>query len=314
MSDYVVGRGLGLWIGLSISQSISLSIGVGVGLGLLVGSFLSMLVHRLPKILTEENTLSNGQTLSLWWPGSHCPLCESPLRWFDNLPLLGFLCQRGHCRHCGGAIAWRYPLIELSNALLWGFCVAHAFSAQDTLGTFNALGISVASSQGPGPLWMGMAWGLFSSALLALAWIDWKTLYLPSELTQPLLWGGFIAAEFHLTGLSLSDALWGAVLGFGILWGVATAFKGLTGKDGMGAGDFKLLAALGAWLGPLNLLPLLLFASMVGAAMGLVLRARSQLREGGYVPFGPFLAAAGWLIYALGPDGMQRFFWRFLGV
>jgi leader peptidase (prepilin peptidase)/N-methyltransferase len=279
-----------------------------VGLGLLVGSFLSMLVHRLPKILTEENTLSNGQSLSLWWPGSHCPLCESPLRWFDNLPLLGFLWQRGHCRHCGGAIAWRYPLMELSNALLWGFCVAHAFSAQDTLG------ISVAMGQGPGLLLIGMAWGLFSSTLLALAWIDWKTLYLPSELTQPLLWGGFIAAEFHLTGLSLSDALWGAVLGFGILWSVATAFKGLTGKDGMGAGDFKLLAALGAWLGPLNLLPLLLFASMVGAAVGLVLRARSRLREGGYVPFGPFLAAAAWLIYALGPVGMQRFFWRFLGV
>ena len=258
--------------------------------GLIVGSFLSVVVHRLPKMLTQENTLRNGQQANLWWPGSHCPLCESPLRWWDNLPLLGFALQRGQCRRCGGAIAWRYPLLELSTALAWLFCGWQA------VGLPNAL-----------------AWALFSSALLALAWIDWETLYLPAELTQPLLWGGLIAAEFHLTGIALSDALWGAVLGYGVLWVVATGFVLLTGKEGMGAGDFKLLAALGAWLGPLNLLPLLLLASLTGAGVGLCLRARSQLREGGYVPFGPFLAVAGWLIHALGPTGMQRFFWRFLG-
>jgi leader peptidase (prepilin peptidase)/N-methyltransferase len=288
MNDMVIS-GYGVW-GL-----------MGV-LGLVVGSFLGVVVYRLPKMLVEENTLKNGQSFNLAWPGSHCPLCESPLRWWHKLPLLGFILQRGHCHQCGGSIAWRYPLLELGCAALWIFCGVHAgFLPLEGAGSVTA--------------WSNaLVWAVFSSALLALAWIDWETLYLPSDLTQPLLWGGLLAAEGHLTGLGLSQALWGAVLGYSVLWIVATGFALITGKEGMGAGDFKLLAALGAWLGPLNLLPLLLFASTCGAGVGLWLRARSQLREGGYVPFGPFLAAAGWLIYALDPQGMQRVFWGVLGV
>jgi leader peptidase (prepilin peptidase)/N-methyltransferase len=131
------------------------------------------------------------------------------------------------------------------------------------------------------------------SGLLALALIDWDTTLLPDNLTQPLLWGGLVASALKWTSVPLVDALWGAVAGYLFLWSIYWAFKLITGKEGMGFGDFKLLAALGAWLGWTALLPVVLVASVTGAMVGIVLKMNHRLREGGYVPFGPFLATGG---------------------
>jgi leader peptidase (prepilin peptidase)/N-methyltransferase len=151
-----------------------------------------------------------------------------------------------------------------------------------------------------------LAWAGFASALLALAAIDADTTLLPDAITQPLVWAGLLAAALQLSGQSLTDALWGAVAGYLFLWSVYWMFKLLTGKEGMGQGDFKLLAALGAWLGWPALVSLVLIASLTGVAGGLLLRARGQLGEDGYIPFGPFLAFAGLWVMVWGPlPGLQ---------
>ncbi len=162
-----------------------------------------------------------------------------------------------------------------------------------------------------GLLWVGSAWhwptpataacwALFASTLLTLSAIDWQTTLLPDALTQPLLWAGLLCSATQLIDTPLTDAVWGAALGYGALWLVATVFQRITHKEGMGAGDFKLLAALGAWLGPWALLPLVFLASLVGAMVGLALQSRQRLHQGLYVPFGPFLAAAGWVLAVTG--------------
>lgn len=162
-----------------------------------------------------------------------------------------------------------------------------------------------------GLLWLGSAWhwpspataacwALFASTLLTLSVIDWQTTLLPDALTQPLLWAGLLSSTTQLIHTPLADAVWGAVLGYGALWLVATVFQRITHKEGMGAGDFKLLAALGAWLGPWALLPLVFLASLVGALVGLALQTRQQLHQGAYIPFGPFLAAAGLVLAITG--------------
>ena len=142
--------------------------------------------------------------------------------------------------------------------------------------------------------------------LLALSVIDWQTTLLPDDLTQALVWGGLVASTLGWLVLPLTQSVWGAVLGYASLWSVAKAFERITHKQGMGAGDFKLLAALGAWLGPWALLPLVFLASLVGAVVGLGLQARQKLHQGLYVPFGPFLAAAGMLVAAIGMDDITR--------
>ncbi len=177
----------------------------------------------------------------------------------------------------------RYPLVEITTAALFFFCIWQ-------------WGITAT----------GLAWCAFSGILLTLALIDWDTTYLPDDLTLPLLWLGLIAAQFQWTGISLSDSLWGAVAGYLALWSVFWVFKLLTGKDGMGYGDFKLLAALGAWFGWQTLLPIILMASIVGAVVGIAMKINSSLREGGYVPFGPFLAGGGFSALFFGADSLQR--------
>lgn len=250
--------------------------------GLAIGSFLNVVVYRLPLILErgwkeESADLLGvdppepvaGPRLGLATPRSRCPSCGHAIAWYENIPLVSWLALRGRCSACKTRISARYPLVELATGLLFA-AVAWRFGAQ--LSTL---------------LWCG-----FVAALLALSGIDWDTTFLPDDITLPLLWGGLVAATLGLT-IPLPTAIWGAVAGYLSLWSVYWLFKLTTGKEGMGAGDFKLLAALGAWLGVKMLLPIVLGASVAGAIVGLAMKASSSLREGRYVPFGPFLAAGG---------------------
>lgn len=283
---------------------------LGGVLGLLIGSFLNVVIHRLPKIMeqqwadecrqhAEEQASAAGRAvalapaqaaerISLSTPRSRCPHCGHAIRWHENIPVLSYLALRGRCAGCKAAISPRYPLVELATAALFAFCLGH---------------------WGLGPT--GLVWCGFSAALLTLALIDWDTTLLPDDITLPLLWAGLLAAALGWTQVSLADAVWGAAAGYLSLWLVFWAFKLATGKDGMGYGDFKLFAALGAWFGWQALVPIILAASVIGAVIGLVLKFRSQLREGGYIPFGPFLAGAGFAALLFGPQHMLE---RFLGL
>lgn len=253
----------------------------GLLLGLVLGSFANVVIHRLPRILEAQWSGPEHQATTpynLAVPASHCPHCQTPLRWFHNIPLLSFVLLRGRCAHCGQLIGWRYPLVELAGAILCGWC-------------FARFGLTASA----------LAWSGFSLALLTLALIDWDTTLLPDALTQPLTWGGLLAATLGWTDQSLEMALWGAIGGYLFLWSVFWIFKLVTGKEGMGQGDFKLLAALGAWLGPWVGVSLILIASVSGLIVGLLLRRRGQLREGLYLPFGPFLSLAGLWVMVAGP-------------
>ena len=178
----------------------------------------------------------------------------------------------------------RYPLVEAVTGALFFFCVWR---------------------WGWSPL--ALAWCGFSAALLVLALIDWDTTLLPDDVTLPLLWAGLLVAALQWNpAVSLNSALWGAVAGYLSLWLVYWAFKLATGKEGMGFGDFKLFAALGAWFGWPALIPMILMASVIGAAIGIAMKFSSGLREGGYVPFGPFLAGAGFTAMVFGPQSILR--------
>ena len=261
-----------------------LAIGLAALLGLMVGSFLNVVIHRLPLMLQAQWDASPGDALpdaprfNLAVPRSHCPHCQHALAWHENIPLLSFLRLRGRCAHCQAPIAWRYPAIELITCGLFMWAVA-----EHGLG-FHAL-----------------AWAGFAAALVALAAIDADTRLLPDAITQPLVWAGLIAASLGLTGIGLNDALWGAAAGYLFLWTVYWLFKAVTGKEGMGQGDFKLLAALGAWLGWPALLSLILIASFSGVIGGLWLKFRGQLDDNGQLAFGPFLVLAGLWVMAFGP-------------
>lgn len=266
-------------------------------LGLLVGSFLNVVIHRLPLMLERQwaaecasmaagddaPVAPAGEPFNLVAPRSRCPSCGHGIRWYENLPVLSWLALRGRCSACKAPISPRYPLVELASAALFAFCIWR-WGVTPTAG----------------------AWCAFSAAVLALALIDWDTTLLPDDITLPLLWGGLIAAVPAWTGVPLASAVWGAVAGYLSLWIIYWAFKLLTGKEGMGYGDFKLFAALGAWFGWQALVPLILVASVIGAVVGIAMKLRSSLREGGYVPFGPFLAAAGLGGMAFGPEWALR--------
>jgi prepilin signal peptidase PulO-like enzyme (type II secretory pathway) len=189
-------------------------------------------------------------------PASHCPHCGQSLHWFDNIPLLGYLLLRGRCRHCQAVIAWQYPAVELATALIFVWSLGRYGMSADAL-----------------------AWAGFASTLLALAVIDARTTLLPDALTQPLTWAGLMAASMDLSGLPLADALWGAVAGYLFLWSVYWLFRLVTGQEGMGRGDFKLMAALGAWFGWQALIALVMIASLSGLAVGLWLQWRLWLQS-----------------------------------
>lgn len=249
-----------------------------LALGLAIGSFLNVVIYRLPRMLEGESDES------LSHPSSYCPTCKTPLKIWHNIPLLSYVLLKGRCGFCQAPIPWQYPCVELTNACVWLLCTWH-WGIQAT----------------------AFFWATGLSLLLALSVIDWQTTYLPDALTQPLLWLGLLASSLNLIDMSVQHAVWGAVAGYGSLWLVATVFERLTGKVGMGAGDFKLLAALGAWLGPFALIPLVLMASVSGALVGVWLQSTQRLERGGYVPFGPFLASAGAVQAFLG--GADVFFY-----
>jgi leader peptidase (prepilin peptidase)/N-methyltransferase len=262
-------------------------------LGLIVGSFLNVVIYRLPKMMERQwaadcaemtgQPLAEQERFNLLVPRSRCQACGHPIRWYENIPVLSYLFLRGQCSACGVRISPRYPLVELVTGLLFAWCVWR----------WGATGTAVA--------WCG-----FSAALVALTLIDWDTTLLPDSMTLPLVWAGLIAAALGLTGVPLADAVWGAVAGYLSLWLVYWGFKLLTGKEGMGFGDFKLFAALGAWFGWAALVPIILMASVIGALVGIGMKLTGSLREGGVVPFGPFLALAGLTAMVFGPASILR--------
>lgn len=262
-------------------------------LGLMIGSFLNVVIYRLPRIMERQwaaecaemagKEAEATETFNLVVPRSRCQKCGHAIRWYENIPVLSYLFLRGQCSACGTPISLRYPLVELATATLFAWCVWR-------------WGVSPT----------GLAWCGFCAAIVALALIDWDTTLLPDSITQPLLWAGLILAALRWNTIPLPDALWGAVGGYLSLWLVYWSFRLVTGKEGMGYGDFKLYAALGAWFGWTALVPIILMASVIGAIIGIALKFSSGLREGGYVPFGPFLAAAGLTAMVFGPQSILR--------
>jgi len=254
--------------------------------GLCVGSFLNVVIHRLPLILERGWKMESADllgvahdespALGLSTPRSRCGACGHQIHWYENIPLLSWLVLRARCSACKAPISARYPLIELATAALFGLVGWHV---------------------GAQPV--AIVWCMFCATLVALAGIDWDTTLLPDNITLPLLWAGIVVAALGWT-IPLGDAVWGAVAGYLSLWSVYWAFKLTTGKEGMGFGDFKLLAALGAWLGWKMILPIVLGASIIGAIVGIGMKMSSALREGRYVPFGPFLAGAGLVVLFAG--------------
>ncbi|WP_460418134.1 prepilin peptidase [Pseudomonas sp. microsymbiont 2] len=257
-------------------------------LGLLVGSFLNVLAHRLPVMLERQWQREAQEVLGLaptvherfdlCLPASRCPHCQHKIRAWENIPVLSYLALRGRCSACKARISARYPLVELACALL-SLLVAWHFGPG-----VEALAV------------MLLTWGL-----IGLSLIDAEHQLLPDVLVLPLLWLGLVVNAFGLL-VPLADAVWGAVAGYLSLWSVYWVFKLVTGKEGMGYGDFKLLAMLGAW-GGWQILPLtLMLASLVGALVGLTLVRLKRSQMGAALPFGPYLAIAGWIAVLWGDE------------
>jgi leader peptidase (prepilin peptidase)/N-methyltransferase len=257
-------------------------------LGLLIGSFINVVIYRLPIMLeriwqaqiSESRSELSSETFNLAVPRSRCPTCSAQLSALENVPVLSYLALRGRCRHCKSAIPRRYLLVELGASLISVLIVM-------TFGyTLSAL-----------------AYLIFSWCLLTLSLIDLDHYLLPDDITLPLLWLGLLvsATGLGLPDVSLSDSVVGAAAGYLSLWSLFWAFLFATGKEGLGYGDFKLLAALGAWLGWQALLPILLLSSLTGAVIGLALIAFGGRERGAPLPFGPFLAVAGFSMLVWGP-------------
>ena len=253
-------------------------------LGLLVGSFLNVVILRLPKALlntTEETDQTSHFSLLL--PCSHCPQCLHPIAGYDNIPLFSFLWLGRKCRHCQQPISWRYPAIEALTALL-SFWAAYHFGFHLT--TLASL--------------------LLIWALIALSFIDLDHTFLPDDITFPVLWLGLLFNAFEVF-TSPTAAILGAAGGYGILWSVYWIFKWITHKEGMGYGDFKLLALLGAWLGWQTLPLIILLSSLLGSIIGLTLIVFKGKNKHSAIPFGPFLTLAGFVALLWGPQINQLY-------
>ncbi|MDH2445687.1 MULTISPECIES: prepilin peptidase [unclassified Cobetia] len=261
--------------------------------GLLVGSFLNVVITRLPVMMMRQWRAEAREALeleaedtprfNLLVPASRCPGCDTPIKWHDNLPILGWLKRRGRCASCNTRISAQYPLVELAG---------------------GALGASIALIYGleAQSLWIFGA----CLTLLVLSVIDFRTQLLPDAITLPLLWAG-LAYQLLFQPLMLPSAVIGAMAGYLVLWSFYWLFKLVTGKEGMGYGDFKLLAALGAWLG-WQWLPLLLILSAgLGAILGILLQLLVPRLRGAPMPFGPYLAVAGWIALLFGTPLMSLY-------
>lgn len=276
-------------------------VGAGI-LGLLVGSFLNVVIYRLPVMmerdwraqcvdfLGEENIKGdakkkpNPEKFNLVTPNSTCPSCNHKIKPWENIPIVSYLFLRGKCSACKTRISLRYPIIELVTGI-FSVVAIYTFGANLT----------------------GLACLFFTWCLIALTMIDFDTQLLPDTMTLPLLWIGLIANSFGLF-TSLDSAVWGAIAGYLSLFSVYWLFKLLTGKEGMGFGDFKLLAALGAWLGWQMLLQIIMLSAFLGAVIGIsliVIRGRDKNIP---IPFGPYLALAGWIALMWGQDINQLYF------
>ncbi len=301
---------------------------IGGVLGLLIGSFLNVVVYRMPVMMyrdwlreSSDNLVAadpaHGVPISLWElvfggktpapphlhssaaavgkaldglapldlmrPRSRCSHCGHVIRWYENVPVLSYLVLRGRCSACKTRISPRYPLVELATGLLFALC---------------------AWRWGLTPL--ALAWAVFAALLLCQFLIDMDTQLLPDSLNYLLLWSGLITAAMGWT-VPLDQAIWGAVAGYLVLWGFYHAYRLLTGKEGMGYGDFKLLAALGAWLGADHLLAILLLSSVVGALLGSAMLLVGKLAHKDIpIAFGPFLAGAGLVCLIAGPDQVRH--------
>ena len=263
-------------------------------LGLTVGSFLNVVIYRLPLMmesrwrrdcceLLEVEEKGDAEKLTLATPNSHCPSCKAPIKPWQNIPVLSYLALGGKCANCGVSISARYPIIEAVT---------------------GALTVSLALYFPPSPALAGAI--LLTWALVALTMIDVDHQLLPDDITLPLLWLG-LAFNVFGTFVPLEQAVLGAIFGYGILWSVFWLFKLVTGKEGMGYGDFKLLAALGAWLGWQALPLIILLSSLVGAVVGVALMILKQRGRDVPIPFGPYLAAAGWIALVWGDQIMARY-------
>jgi leader peptidase (prepilin peptidase)/N-methyltransferase len=282
----------------------ALFIGACVALGLLIGSFLNVVIFRVPVMM--ENSLryecaalahpdgeANAEpppAFNLITPRSRCPQCKSPVTALQNIPVVSWLALGRKCANCKTPISARYPAVELATGVLSGFIAWHFGFGSTALAAL-----------------------LFTWFLIALTMIDFDTQFLPDQITYPLLWVGLLFSLWHpvwapgADPVTPRDSLIGAAAGYLSLWSVYWLFKLITGKEGMGYGDFKLFAALGAWLGWKMLLPIILFASAVGAVFGIVVMIRQRRGKDTPMAFGPFLAIAGWLAMIFGHQVVERY-------
>lgn len=270
-----------------------LFIALAILLGLLVGSFLNVVIHRLPHMMQRDwreqcawingNTLAEEPPYNLVLPRSACPSCKHQITWFENIPVLSWLALRGRCSECGVPISKRYPLVEILTGALFGYAAWRWGVGMQTV----------------------LIWGLLAS-LIALSFIDLDTQLLPDSITLPLLWIGLLV-NLNAVFCSLDEAVIGAAAGYLSLWSVYHLFKILTGKEGMGFGDFKLLAALGAWLGWKMILPIVLAASFAGALIGIAMIVFAGRDRAKPMPFGPWLALGGLVALFWGDTLLQ--FW-----
>ncbi len=273
-----------------------------ISLGLVVGSFLNVVIYRLPlmmesrwrkeccELLEVEKEAQGDAPLTLATPNSHCPQCKSAIKPWQNIPVLSYALLGGKCGACGSKISIRYPLVEIATA---------------------ALTVALLVQYNASPALLGAM--IFTWSLVALTVIDIDHQLLPDDITLPLMWLGF---AFSLGGatIPLQDSVLGAMLGYLSLWSVYWLFKFATGKEGMGYGDFKLLAAMGAWLGWQSIPMLILLSSLVGALAGIALMIATRRGRDIPIPFGPYLAMAGWITllwgdrlldYYLGVSGLS---------
>ena len=270
-------------------------------LGLLVGSFLNVVIHRLPLMLEREwrtqcrvllglpsSAETEGQTtLNLIMPRSRCPHCSAPVRALDNIPVVSYLLLHGKCRNCSARISPRYPVVELASALLSAYIAWHfGFDVK----TIFAL--------------------LLTWALLCLSIIDMDRQLLPDDITLPFLWLGLACNIFNLFTDTVSSLI-GAILGYSVLRVIYVLFKIITGKEGMGFGDFKLLAMLGAWTGWQMLPLIILLASLLGSIVGISMIIFRKHDQGKPIPFGPYLALSGWVALLWGSE-LNRLYLSFL--